>query len=250
MLSFQRFGSVRTKKPTLVLLHGWGGQWKSWFPIIEGLKSRFALVVPDLPGFGETPLEQAMSLDDYAHEVVVMLTVLKLKNVVLIGHSFGGAVAVKIASTRPELVKQLFLVDSSGIRPQRSMMKKAWIGAVKLGNILLDLPGLERVKTPLRKALYSTGPFKHSDYAVLKDPRMKQTFESIITDDVSDDAARVTCPTTLVWGDQDVDTPLWMGERLHALIPQSQLIVFDGASHFSYLEQSNRFIDVILERAS
>lgn len=249
MLSFQKFGVSRSKKPTLVLLHGWGGQWRSWFPVIEGLKSHVTLIVPDLPGFGETPLEQVMSLDDYAHEVEVLLSVLKIKKIVLIGHSFGGAVAMKIASRRPELVQKLILVDTSGIRPQRSLLKHAWIGLVKAGNIILSFPGLEHMHATLRKKLYAFGPFKTSDYAALNDPRMKQTFEHIITEDISDDAVRITCPTTLVWGDQDKDAPLWMGERLHALIPNAELVVFEGAGHFSYLEQSDRFISLVLERA-
>jgi len=250
MLSFQKFGVSRSKKPTLVLLHGWGGQWKSWFPIIEGLKAHFALIVPDLPGFGATPLEQVMTLDAYAHEVEVLLSVFKLKRVTLIGHSFGGAVAMKIAAQRPEVVERLILVDASGIRPQRSLLNQAWIAAVKAGNALFSLPGLEHVHAKLRKTLYSVGPFKESDYAALNDPRMKQTFEQIITEDISDDAVRITCPTTLVWGDQDKDAPLWMGERLRALIPNAELVVFEGVGHFSYLEQSDRFISLVLERVS
>ena len=248
MLSFQRFGSVRAKKPTLVLLHGWGGQWKSWFPVIAALKAHYPLIVPDLPGFGETPLEQPMTLNDYANEVVVMLTILKLKSVVLVGHSFGGAIAMKIASQRPELVKQLIIVDSSGIRPERSLGANAWISMVKFGNMVLELPGLQGVRHKLRKALYSVGPLKNSDYAVLHDPRMKQTFENIITDDISDDAARITCPTTIVWGSEDKDTPLWMGERFHTLISQSELIVLQGAGHFSYLDHVVKFIDLVCER--
>lgn len=248
MISFQKFGVVRAKKPTLILLHGWGGQWKSWFPVIEALKAHYALVVPDLPGFGETPLDQSMMLTDYAHEVTVMLTILKLKSVVIVGHSFGGAIAMKIASQRPELVKQIIIVDSSGIRPERSLGANIWIGIVKFGNTVLELPGFEKIRQKARKALYSVGPLKDSDYAVLHEPKMKETFKNIITDDISDDAARITCPTTLVWGSEDKDTPLWMGERFHALIPQSELVVLQGAGHFSYLDQIGKFIDLVRER--
>lgn len=248
MLSYQKFGSVRAKKSTLVLLHGWGGQWKSWFPVIEALKAHYQLIVPDLPGFGETPLEQPMMLNDYANEVVVMLTILKLKSVVLVGHSFGGAVAMKIASQRPELVNRLIIIDSSGIRPKRSFGVNMWISMVKVGNMVLELPGLEKIRQKVRRGLYSVGSLKNSDYAVLRDPKMKQTFESIITDDISDDVTRITCPTTLIWGSDDKDTPLWMGERFHALIPQSELVVLHSAGHFSYLDQGVKFVDLIRER--
>jgi pimeloyl-ACP methyl ester carboxylesterase len=189
-----------------------------------------------------------MTLHDYANEVVVMLTILKLKSVVLLGHSFGGAIAMKIASQRPELVKHLIIVDSSGIRPERSLGANIWIGMVKLGNMVLELPGLEKIRQKARKALYAVGPLKGSDYAVLHEPKMKETFKNIITDDISDDATRIVCPTTLVWGSEDKDTPPWMGERFHALISQSELVVLQGAGHFSYLDHVEKFIDLVRGR--
>ena len=270
MLSFQEFGPASTAKqskqskssnraksskvpkkssssPTLVLLHGWGGEWRSWFPIIERFKKTHHLLVPDLPGFGSSSLPRALELEDYATEVLQWIHAQKLSQVVLVGHSFGGAIATLIAVNEPSLVKQLVLVDASGIRPKSGARKRAMAAIASTGRKMFELPMLSRAFPMLRKALYSLGPLKGSDYAILSDKEWRQTFRNIVSRDISNDLVRVSCPTLLVWGSEDKDAPLWQGERMHELIPHSNLLVFMNAGHFPYLDQTDRFEEAVRE---
>lgn len=258
MLSFQEFGpasavkqlknSKRSKSsPVLVLLHGWGGEWRSWFPIIERFKKTHRLLVPDLPGFGASSLPHALELEDYTTEVLHWLHAQKLSQVVLVGHSFGGAIATLIAVKEPKLVKQLILVDASGIRPKSGARKRAMAAIASTGRKVLELPVLSRAFPMLRKALYSLGPLKGSDYAILSDKEWRQTFRNIVSRDISNDLVRVSCPTLLVWGSEDKDAPLWQGERMHELISHSNLLVFMDAGHFPYLDQTDRFEEAVRE---
>ena len=248
MLSFQKFGTAKRSGTTLVLLHGWGGEWKSWFPVIERFKKSFHILVPDLPGFGETPLQHALTLDAYAEEVQNWLHAQNItKNVVFIGHSFGGAIAALIAAREPSLVKKLVLVDASGIRPANSTSQKVFAAFVSSGRRVLQLPVLSRAFPVLRKMLYSIGPLKNSDYAALNDRAWKETFVNIIARDVSNELVKITCPTLLIWGSLDKDAPLWQGQRMQSLIPESNLVVFEGVAHFPYLDQTDKFEETVRE---
>ena len=79
----------------MVFLHGWGGSWQSWAPIVERLKKNFTVYALDLPGFGLSALPKPFSLDDYVAELVKFFEKQKIKKPVLIGHSFGGQIAAK-----------------------------------------------------------------------------------------------------------------------------------------------------------
>lgn len=258
MLSFQEFGPANNTKqshhskhskssPVLVLLHGWGGEWRSWFPIIERFKKTHRILVPDLPGFGASPLPRALELEDYAAEVLQWLHTQKLSQIALVGHSFGGAIATLIAVKEPNLVKQLVLVDASGIRLKSGARKRAMAAIASTGRKMMELPMLSRAFPMLRKALYSLGPLKGSDYAILSDKEWRRTFRNIVSRDISNDLVRVSCLTLLVWGNEDKDAPLWQGERMHKLIPHSNLLVFMDAGHFPYLDQTDRFEEAVRE---
>ncbi len=258
MLSFQEFGPASTAKQpyhskrskslqVLVLLHGWGGEWRSWFPIIERFKKTHRIFVPDLPGFGASALPHALQLEDYAAEVLQWVHAQKLSEIGLVGHSFGGAIATLIAVKEPSLVKHLVLVDASGIRPKSGAKKRAMAAIASTGRKMFELPMLSRAFPMLRKALYSLGPLKGSDYAILSDKEWRQTFRNIVSRDISNDLVRVSCPTLLVWGSEDKEAPLWQGERMHELIPHSNLLVFMDAGHFPYLDQTDRFEEAVRE---
>jgi pimeloyl-ACP methyl ester carboxylesterase len=248
MLSFQKFGPAKRSGATMVLLHGWGGEWKSWFPVIERFKKTHRVFVPDLPGFGDTALQHALTLDEYADEVLKWLHAENLnKNVILVGHSFGGALAALIAAKEPDLVKKLVLVDASGIRPAASASQKVLTAFVSSGRRVLQLPVLSRAFPVLRKMLYSFGPLKNSDYRALNDRAWKETFVNVVSRDISNELVHIQCPTLLVWGELDKDAPLWQGQRMQALIPESNLVVFEGVEHFPYLDKTDRFEEVVRE---
>ncbi|MBI5151497.1 MAG: alpha/beta hydrolase [Candidatus Pacebacteria bacterium] len=236
MLSFETFGVKKRRQTPVIFLHGWGGDKRSWLPVIERLKTSFYGYAIDLPGFGESPLERISTLHDYAEDIVLFLKAHAIKKAVFVGHSFGGAVSAVIASTYPDYVEKLVLIDASGIRPTRHIIQQVFEGAVGVGKEIFQLPGLKKMFPHVRKLLYSFGPLRSSDYSALNDPIKQKTFVYILREDISDLLVKIVCPTLILWGSEDRDTPLSDGERMHTLIPQSELFVFRGKSHFAYLE--------------
>lgn len=98
---------------TLLFVHGWGGARHQWASLASAMAGRYGVVTMDLGGHGESPAGDApWSIDRFAADVVSVMDALSLKNVVLIGHSMGGAVVTEAAIARPSVVKAVILVDT------------------------------------------------------------------------------------------------------------------------------------------
>lgn len=112
-----RFSKGLTEQPVVLLLHGWGGNLNSFrYLEKELISSGFSVLTMDFPGFGgsEQPPE-SFTLHDYYKIVSQLLEVENLQSVNVVAHSFGGRVAIMLASLKPQKVNKLVLVDSAGI---------------------------------------------------------------------------------------------------------------------------------------
>src|SRR5688572_24005871 len=111
----------RGSGPPVLLLHGWGASSALFQTTMAGLEDDFTLIAPDFPGFGATPPPPAAwAVGDYTTWVLALLDAAGLDRVHIIAHSFGGRVAIKLASQRPERVDKLVLTACAGIRPART----------------------------------------------------------------------------------------------------------------------------------
>lgn len=221
---------------TLLFLHGWKSESKQWLPIIPSF-TRYQIICLDLPGFGKSELpKKTFSLNEYALIVERFIEKLRIKHITLIGHSFGGAIAIRLVTMKPALINNLILVNSSGIRhgSKKKMLKKI---IAKIIRPLFIFPFMK----PIRKKLYQI--MGAEDY--ITTPQLRQTYLTIIREDLTPLLSRVTTKTLIVWGAKDTETPLEMGKTMHRLIAKSQLIVLPNAGHFSYLDEKEKFIDNI-----
>jgi pimeloyl-ACP methyl ester carboxylesterase len=201
-------------------------------------------VALDLPGFGQTPLpRRPWGTFEYGDCVASLLRRSGLPACTLVGHSFGGRVAIAVAARSPELVGKLVLVDSAGIVPRRSPSYYVRVSMVKLARTVLSLPGLGRLRPRVMAALHRR--VGSSDYRALVDPIQRAIFVRVVNEDVRHLLPRVPVPTLLIWGDQDRETPLADGRLMERLIPDAGLVVFEGAGHFSYLERLDQFCRVL-----
>lgn len=204
----------------LLFLHGWGGKWESWYPVLYPLSKNFHCVGLDLPGFGESEMpKDAWGVKDYADFVMEFIKKLGLKNVTIAGHSFGGAIAVKCKCDR------LILVDAAVIRR-------------KSNNPLLifkHLPIPEKLRNIFRGEDYKTAG------------KMREIFKKTVVEDLSDEAKKIIVPTLIVWGDKDRDTPLEHGKMLHEWIRNSKFTLLSNCGHFSYLERPEEFCKAVEE---
>ncbi|MDQ3934505.1 MAG: alpha/beta hydrolase [Actinomycetota bacterium] len=219
--------------PVLVL-HGWGAHLEAVEPILLALEGETRVLALDMPGFGQSdPPPEAWDADDYTRFVLRYLDELGVERVHLLGHSFGGRVAICMAAEHPGRVGRLLLCDSAGLRPKRGMKYRAKVGVAKAGKVAGRL-GASGVQDRLRARVAS------SDYLNASEA-MRGTFRRVIEQDLSDRLPRIGATTLLVWGDQDDDTPLWMAHRMEELIPDAGLAVFEGAGHYSYADDPGRF---------
>jgi pimeloyl-ACP methyl ester carboxylesterase len=220
----------------VVVLHGWGAHLEAIAPIVGPLAGETEVLALDLPGFGESddPPEPWGS-DDYARFVAALLERAGIRRCHLIGHSRGGAIAICLAEQRPELVARMILCDSAGLRPKRGMRYRLRVALAKLGRLLgLFGPPGRRLQERIRGRVASTDYLEAS-------PAMRDTFRRVIAEDLSPRLPGIDKPCLLVWGSEDDDTPLWMGERIAEQLPDGALITLDGAGHYSYADQPARF---------
>jgi len=230
-------------KPVL-LLHGWGGNHNSWFPIYERLKKMFEVFALDLPGFGQSGSPDLnWQLDDYAGFLKMFIRQEIGENVSLIGHSFGGQAAIRLASLYPQMVSKLVLTDSAGIRNLGNPKKMGIMQLAKIGKSLFSLPGLNKFQEKARQKLYRIiGEHDYEEAGVLK-----EIFKNIINEDIRRDLPQIFIPALIIWGGKDKTTPLKDGRLMQKLLPDSQLVVFENGSHFAYLEEPERFTRQVVD---
>ena len=235
--------SVVGEGPPVVALHGWGGSVQSFWPVAERLAPLgYQVHLLDLPGFGQSEVPpQAWGVADYARLVLAYLIEAGLERVPVLGHSFGGRIALVLAAEQPERVSRMVLADSAGLRTPPTLGQATRHTLARTAQQSLTALGLSGLRDRLQ-ARYAAR-YASEDYRSAGP--LRETFLRVIGEALTPYAQRITCPTVLIWGANDTDTPLWQGRKLEQLIPDAGLIVFEGAGHFAYLERLNDYIRIV-----
>lgn len=231
---------VRGGGPPVLVLHGWGARIEAVFPIVAGLAPVATVYALDLPGFGDTEQPpSAWGVEDYQAFVAAFMDAVNVKDAAIVGHSHGGRIAIRMASTEPRRVSRLVLVNSAGIRAKRTLRYYRRVGMAKVGKHaarLLGAPG-DRLRAALLARAGS------ADY--LAAGPMRPTLVRLVNADLREHLPRIAAPTLLIWGSLDTDTPLSAGRLMERLIPDAGLVVLEGAGHYSYLDQPARFARIV-----
>jgi pimeloyl-ACP methyl ester carboxylesterase len=241
MTAYQRSG--QPDKGRVVILHGWGDDSQGWAAMAEQLaEAGGEVTVLDLPGFGGTEAPKtAWGLDEYAAFVGKFLKKIRLKPDVVIGHSNGGAIAIRGLATEKFSTSKLVLLDSAGIRGEYQGRTRALRAITKTGK-LLSMPLPPSMRKKLRQRVYTT---VGSDLLVAE--HLQETFKKVVTDDVQADAAQLKLPTLLVYGQDDAATPTAYGRMLRNLIDSSQLEIIPEAGHFAHLDKPDEVLSFITQ---
>lgn len=214
----------------MVCLHGWGGDRNS----LRGIGSLFLpthqVHLIDLPGFGEAAAPPAdWDTIKYADLIQGWLDARVEGPVVLVGHSFGGRVALRLAARRLPQVRAMVLMGVPGL-PWPAFSRRALSRTA--------IRWLRHALTRLRPVTGSgpidwhTRRFGSTDY--LAAGEMRQVLVHTVNEDLTESARAVTCPVLLLWGQDDVDAPLWMAQRYRALIGRATLEVLPHKDHHLY----------------
>lgn len=214
----------------VVLLHGWGQNIQMMDPLGKLLKN-CRITILDLPGFGSSMEPSfAYNISDYASLLHDFLKELKIDNPILIGHSFGGRIAIYYASIYP--VSKLVLFGSPFIKRENDSLK------------LKVFKSLKKIKFLNNFAEIMKNHIGSEDYKNASGV-MRQILVNTVNTDLSSNASKITCPTLLIWGNNDEAVPVSEAKKLESLIDDSALIVLNG-THYCYLENLNH-ISCILE---
>ena len=216
---------------TALILQGWGTNLSLYQALGEHLAERMRVLIPELPGFGQTPEPpEPWDAADYAAFTLEFLRVMGVERCHLIGHSNGGRIILCIASSpHPGLtLDKLVFLDSAGVVPEKTAKQRRQQRLFRLVRSLLKpFPGA------LEKYRQSHGS---ADYRSAS-PLMRQTLVKLVNRDLRELMPGIREPSLLIWGTADTDTPLWMGKVFAEKIPDAGLVEVPGAGHYAYLEQ-------------
>ena len=166
------------------------------------------------------------SLDDYAEEVKDFITENHLNKPSVIAHSFGGRIAIRLASKSPDLFDKIVLTGCAGLKPRRALKKSV----KKLAFSVLK----KFVKREKLTAFYSP------DYLAL-DEVMKKSFVKIVAERLDGEIDKIQNRTLIINGNKDKDTPLYMAKKLNRRIKNSRLSIYKGAGHFCFIDKPQKF---------
>lgn len=241
-LYYEKYGN---HKKSILILPGWGETRNTFYYMISFLKNYFTIYIVDYPGFGNSPFpNKDLTVYDYSNLIYELINELALDDPILIGHSFGGRIITTLIGYYKYNFSNIILMNSAGIKPKKTLSKRLktyyYKFLQKLGNIFP-----EKLKIKWKNYLFNK--FASNDYKDLND-NMKNTFKNIVNEDLTQYLKNIKTKTLLIWGDKDEATPIKDAYQMNKLIPNSELIVLKGATHFSYLEQPYLINSILFEQ--
>lgn len=232
----------------VLLLHGWGCDLTMMKPLGEQLSKEHIVLMVDFPGHGQSGQPpEPWGVPEYAGSLEELLDKLQFAPCSVIAHSFGCRVATWLAAEKPELFTRMIFTGAAGIKPHPSeesqRRNRQYKRLKQYCGYIRKIPGFSRTAADLEEKLRRK--YGSPDYNAL-DEEMRKTFIKIINQDLSEYYSRIRQSTLLIWGDEDKETPLWMGKQMASSIPDAGLVVLEGGSHFAFLEQFQRFLTISL----
>lgn len=226
----------------LIVLHGWQSSKEKWQKVKELLeKEELEVIVPDLPGFKKVnELKLPWNLDNYINWLKDFCDGFS-EPFFLLGHSFGGRIAIKFTVKYPEKLKGLILVSAAGIRKGKPLILKI----APLFKKFSFLPGYYF----LRKLFYKF-VLRKTDYLEAKGV-MKETFKKVVAEDLTSYLSKIKIPTLILWGQKDKITPLNNAYLINKEIPVSSLEIIPRAGHevnLTHPEELVKFIRDFIPR--
>jgi pimeloyl-ACP methyl ester carboxylesterase len=250
-------------EPAVLFIHGLGAQWRVWLANLPAAAEQRRAIAVDLPGFGDSEADGSpVSIRGFAEILERFCERIGLDRVVAVGNSMGGFVAAELAVLAPRLVAGLVLVDAAGIVPTRGELARTLPflrTSTALGGRLALASRAVAARPRLRKAvlakiLYdgSQIPADFAYYGLLAPPgpstRAALTASlSALNTEWGEELRQITCPTLIVWGEEDALIPIRHAHEYARLIENAGLVTIPAAGHLPMVEQPERFNAALLE---
>lgn len=218
------------KGKDIVLLHGWGQNIQMMDPLGKNLCDNFKITILDFPGFGSSEIPNyAYNISDYTEILYNFLKSLKIDNPILIGHSFGGRIAISYASIYP--VSKLVLFGSPFVVREKKGLK------IKVLKTLKKIKILSGVAEYMKKHMGS------DDYRNANGI-MREIMVKTVNTDLTENVKKIKIPTLLIWGENDEQVPISEAKELEKLLIDGALIILPG-THYCYLENLGRIVHIL-----
>lgn len=216
----------------LIFLHGWGQNIEMMLPIAKPFIKDHDVIIIDLPGFGKSDEPTyPWTVLDYVEMLHTLIKNLNLKDVSLIGHSYGGKISLLYAS-KYDVQKLVLLASPYKKEIQKESLKLKTLRALK------KVPGLKKLENFAKKHIGSTD-YKNAS------PIMRETLVNTVNLDITEDAKKVKAPTLLIWGTNDEAVSIDEAYELENIIKDAGLVIYEGLTHYAYLEDLGKTINVL-----
>ena len=215
----------------ILLLHGWGQNIEMMKILGDNFSNRFRITILDFPGFGESSEpEEVWSIKDYSDMLEEFIKELDIKKPIIMGHSFGGRVAIRYSSNHP--IEKLVLFGSPCIRHNTELPL-----SVKILKGIKKLPGMDKIGEFAKNFIGSR------DYKAAS-PVMRQILVNVVNEDLSSFAKDIEEATLFIWGEQDTEAPVEDAKELEGIMIDAALIVLPG-THYAYIENLGQVVNIL-----
>ncbi len=215
----------------ILLLHGWGQNIEMMKILGDNFSNRFRITILDFPGFGESSEpEDVWGIKDYSDMLEEFIKELNIKKPIIMGHSFGGRVAIRYSANHP--IEKLVLFGSPCIRHNTELPL-----SVKILKGIKKLPGMDKIGEFAKNFIGSR------DYKAAS-PIMRQILVNVVNEDLSSFAKDIEEATLLIWGEQDTEAPVEDAKELEGIMIDAALIVLPG-THYAYIENLGQVVNIL-----
>ena len=219
----------------LMLLHGLFGALSNFYDIIEGFKKTHKVVIPILPLY-DLPIEET-TVGGYVNYVERFVAYKGYQKVIVLGNSLGGHIALIYALANPDKIKGVVLTGSSGLFESAmgdSSPKRGDYDYIK-----------KKAEHTFYDPKFASKELVDELFDIVNDRakviRVLATAKSAIRQNLAEEVAKISAPTLLIWGNNDTITPPFVGEEIHKLNPNSQLVFIEKSGHAPMMEQPEEF---------
>ena len=221
----------------ILFLHGWSVSTEPYQESLTALSQRYRVIAPDLPGFGRSTTPQfVQTYNDYVNYIVAFANELKLKNFHLMGHSMGGAIAIVLAASFPSMISSLTLVDSTGI-PLGSVLEVLLRRSIEMSAQMWEVK--PKPLSQIIQAVFQNWCFRSQNVI--------QSAQLSLEEDLRPLLSKIESPTLVLWGANDLLTPLNFAQEIAQGIKGSQTEIVKDRYHEWSIFQPEKFAPIIFK---
>lgn len=231
---------------TVLIIPGWGTTIDTYMPLVNEIATYKTVFTLDMPGCGNSSEPKtSWNLDDYITFIIKFIENTKIKELDLIGHSNGGRIIAKLMSKKnlPFKVSKIILIGSAGIVHKRTIYQKIRINTFKFCKRIAKLSLISKLFPNLLTKVQNF--FGSADYKNAS-PIMRETMVKLINEDIKKHLPTINVPTLLIWGENDLATPITDAFIMESLIPDAAVIKVPNTGHYVFLENPS-YTNIIIK---